>query len=358
MIDERQNKISGSGMAGYALCAGKYQLESTMPKQPSGPAAELGNRIHAHIASLHTRQKLAPLPEEELEIANLCIEEHGQVVSALNTGKAILRSVVEERIWFKTLWSGQIDRIDWFSENTALVTDYKSGRIAQSSAAENLQLRAYAVLVKHAYPKLKRIYACIIQPMAGEAATIASYDEKDLEEASRQIASIVERAYQPNAPRTPNPDACKYCRAKTVCPETQQLSSGLVAASTIQVPALTNTLLSEYLEKAEIVEDFIEALKSEAKKRLIAGDEIAGYRLSAGVKTRSVSDADAAYQKIRDIVPAEQFAKACKVSVPKLEEIIGKALDIKGKAAIQEKATALLAETLTVKVGDPKMVKA
>jgi CRISPR/Cas system-associated exonuclease Cas4 (RecB family) len=346
--DERAGKISGSGIAAYAACAGRFQLEQQVPKQPSGPAAELGNRVHSVLAGAEL-----DLPDDEMEIASACRAEYKTVVQSL--GRGIEKTVYEDRIWYRDIWSGQIDRIDFFTDTTALVVDWKTGRIAQSAASENLQLRAYAVLVKHRYPSLKKIYAAIIQPMAGPT-TIAEYDRADLEAAEKQINEIVEKAMSPNAPRTPSPDACKYCRAKTICPEAQATTMSLVESRRIDVPALNDVQLSDYLEKAEVVEDFIEALKIEAKRRLLAGSPVRGYALANGATTRSVADTDAAYAKVRDIVPPHSFATCCKLSLPKLEKLIAVTTAVTEKEA-KQKVSTLLGDLIVAKQGEQKMIR-
>ena len=348
-MDERENKISGSGMSGYAACAGKYNAESALPKGESGPAAEMGTRIHEFIAT-----GKGSLNEEELSIADLCVKFYAEAIDNINSGD-ITDSVLERRYWHGNEWSGQIDRLDFIGETTAIVTDYKTGRIAQGRAAENMQLRSYAVLVKKNFPNLKRIFVCIIQPMAGPT-TIAEYDEEALWISAKEIAVVVENAYRPNAPRTPSPDACKYCRAKAVCPEAQGQASQLASVEATLVARLTNDELSKYLDRAEIVEDVISVLKAEAKQRLKDGQQIIGYTLGSGRTTRSVENAEDAFGKLKSILDAAEFAKCCKVSVPQLEKIVATAMQIKPKEA-KEKLSELLGETLETKTSDSVMTR-
>lgn len=352
--DERGDKISGSKMAAYAACAGRFQLEQKCPQQPSGPAAQLGQRVHAYLAGLAIG-KVPRLAEDEQEIADACASEHNQLIHTIAKRTGVEKCIVEERIWFEDMWSGAIDRIDFITDTEALVTDYKTGRIAQSNASENLQLRAYAVLVKHRYPELKKIYAAIIQPYAGPS-TVVEYDEADLESAKVEILAIVEKAYAPDAKRTPSPDACKYCAAKTICPEANGTTKELMTAAKQDMMKLDPEALADYLDRAEIVEDLIEALRIEAKRRLMANMPVRGYTLAKGITTRSITDTDAAYNKVRDIVPPHVFADCCKVSIPKLEKAYAVSRGLKDKDAKTELAT-MLGDLITAKQGDPKMIR-
>jgi CRISPR/Cas system-associated exonuclease Cas4 (RecB family) len=348
-MSEREGKISGSGMSAYAACPGRFNLESTMPEGESSPYADMGTRIHEYIATGEGK-----LNDDEVDIAERCVAGHTEAVATINAGE-ITSVTKEERFWFCDLYSGQIDRIDHIGEEIAIVTDYKTGRIAQSNANENLQLRAYAVLVKENFPKLKKIYACIIQPMAGPM-TIAEYDEDALLEAKSQIYAIVTRAYSPNAPRIPSPDACKYCRAKSVCPEAGGKVRTLAKNSVESILALTDDQLAEYNDAADIAESVIEAIRSETRKRLNNGAEIRGWELKAGRGSRTIDNAEDAFGKLSyaGVLDAAEFAQCCKVSVSQLEKAVVRNLKLKAKDG-KEKLALLLGDVLTTKQGEPVM---
>jgi len=353
MSDERNGKISGSGIAALAACPGRFNLEQTLPKQPSGEAAEIGNRIHEYIAS----EGKTKLVDSERETAELIISKYEEAIDIIGIGKpdSVQR---ENRLWYGEDWSGQIDRIDFydtFHGKLAIVTDYKSGRIAQGGASENLQLRAYAVLTKKAYPELYKVYVCIVQPLAGPTS-IAEYNEEELAQSEAQIQEIIRKAYDPNAQRIPSPDACRYCSAKSVCPEARGLTTQIQQIAHENVKALTCDELGKYLERAEVVEDIIAAMKSEAKSRLLSGQSVTGYKLESGNSTRSIPNPDSAYEKLKAHMSQQEFAKCCKVSAPQLESLIAKSMQIKAKEA-KQKLGELLGTELVVKQGEQKMVK-
>lgn len=354
-MDERANKMSGSAMSAYADCAGRFQLENTCQPSESGAAALMGNRIHLFLAG-DPKQPLESLTEEEKDIAGRCLEEQLAVMQSLphQLGEPDY-TTIEKRLWYGDVWSGQVDRIEHWGDHTALVLDWKTGRVGTgNSAAENLQLRAYAVLVKKNLPKLQRIYVAVVQPMA-DKFTLAEYDVDTLLEAEKQIQGIVEAALAPNAPRTPSSSACKYCRAKAICPEAGGVASDLAVFTPAQVPALSNESIADFLEKADVVEAFIEAIRAEAKQRLQDGQEIAGRSLQAGRTSRSVEDITAAFEKSG--LKPEEFLSACKLSIPALEKIFATSHDIKPKEA---KATLeeMLGDVLVTKTGAPMMVRA
>lgn len=336
-------------MATYADCAGKFQLEITCPPSEGGAAADMGTRIHAYLAG-----EDIVLNDEEHAIADRCQEEYAEIVEALDFGSPD-HVTVEKRLWYGDIWSGQIDLILHWGDKV-LIIDWKTGRVGTgNAAADNIQLRAYAVLVRKNL-NIKEAYVAIVQPMA-QKYTIAHYDESDLIAAETQIQGIVEAAMHPEAPRTPSSSACKYCRAKAICPEAGGVTSELAVFTPAQVPALSNESIADFLEKADVVEAFIEAIRDEAKTRLLKGEEIAGRKLQAGRASRSVEDPVEAFKALEQHLTPNEFTSACKVSIPQLEKIFATTNDMKPKEA-KAKLEELLSEVLVCKTGAPIMVRA
>jgi CRISPR/Cas system-associated exonuclease Cas4 (RecB family) len=332
MSDERKGKPSASGFSRLALCSGSWNLESTLPEQEANQYMQLGTDVHEVLADKKPFEELTP---EGQDIATRIVSDYASMLDHLNLGP-IIKSVKEERFWYGDLFSGAIDVIDFFSDETALVTDYKTGRTAQGKAAENQQLKAYAVLVKKAFPKLKTILVAIIQPLAG-GTTISEYNEEDLSEAQKEIVGIVHASLDPNAPRNPSPDACKWCSARSICPESygnaKAATTTLQVASSVAVATLTNEELATLDAKAEIVEDFIAEIRKELKVRLMGGAQIAGLSLGKGRTTRNVTDNAAAISALSSILSHDAIMDCAKFSVSSLEKALAKAKGIKQKDA-------------------------
>ena len=344
MTNERKGKPSASGFSRLALCPGSWNLESTLPEQEPNQYMQLGTDVHAVLAGT---KDFDSLTEEGQDIATRCLSQFSELIGQLDLGERT-KEVIEERFWYDDFFSGAIDRIDFFGEDTAVVTDYKTGRVAQSGAAENYQLRAYAVLVKKAFPQLKTILVAIIQPMAGPK-TIAEYNEEDLAKAEEEIVGIVTASQNNDAIRTPSPDACKWCRAKSICPEVRGAHKELEVISSSVVPRLSNEEILAVDEKAEVVLDFIDEVRKEMKARMMAGQQFAGRSLTEGRKTRSVTDALAVISALAGVVEQSDILSCSKLSVTSLEKVYAKARGLKGKDAKQQFEDALgwLIETTT-----------
>jgi CRISPR/Cas system-associated exonuclease Cas4 (RecB family) len=351
-MSERKGKPSASGMSRLTDCAGSWNLESTLPEQEPNQYMQLGTDIHAVLAGT---KEFDELTENGQEIATRCLSDFSTLIAQLDLGERTAE-VLEQRFWYNDAYSGAIDRIDFFSDEVAVVTDYKTGRTAQGRASENQQLKAYAVLVKHHYPQLKTIYVAIIQPLAG-GTTIAEYNEQELESATTEILSIISASLDPNAPRTPSPDACKWCRAKSICPEVQATHKELEVISGAVVNMLTNDELVAFDNKAEVVEAFIDEIRKEIKSRLMAGQQITGRKLGKGRTTRSVSsDSAAVVSALSGILSPSDVMACAKLSVTSLEKAVGKAKGVKGREAKEALDTAL-GWLLEAKEGEPTLMR-
>ena len=348
MTDERNGKPSASGFSRLALCPGSWNLEATLPPQEENKYMALGTAVHAVLAG---QAEFDTLTEDGQDIATRCLSQFSEMIGQLDLGERT-KEVIEERFWYDDLFSGAIDRIDFFGD-TAVVTDYKTGRVAQSGAAENYQLRAYAVLVKKAYPELKTILVAIIQPLAA-GKTIAEYNEEDLARAEEEIVGIVRASQKHDAIRTPSPDACKWCRAKSICPEVRGTHKELEVVSSAVVPRLSNEEILAIDEKAEVVLDFIEEVRKEMKARMIAGQQFAGRSLTEGRKTRSVSDTQSVISALSGVVEQSDVLACTKVSITALEKAFAKSKGLKGKDSKQQFEDALgwLIETT---IGEPSI---
>jgi len=351
--DPRAGQISASAISALALCPGKRNAELPLPPVPAGEAAEAGTRLHAALAGESSYESL---PSDLQYVYRQCLEQHQAIIDQLAAaGHQVQSTVVEQRLWAGTEWSGQIDRIDLLSGDAALVTDWKSGRVAQGTAATSLQLRAYAVLVKQAYPALQTIYVALVQPLAAEA-TVAEYGPSDLVDSRHEINGIIKAAKAPDAVRNALPEACRWCRAKAVCPEAQGTAVAIATVEPAALPALSSEALSDLLDKADVASDLIDAIRAEAKARLIAGQAVPGRALQAGRTTRSIPDAEAAFAKLDGKVSAASFASCCKASVSQLEKALAEAEGIKpkeAKAALAE----LLGDALKTSTGEPILVR-
>jgi CRISPR/Cas system-associated exonuclease Cas4 (RecB family) len=331
MSDIRKGKPSGSALKQYSLCPGSWQMQQGLPDQESA-VAKLGTDVHWVLAG-----GKGDLTDEGVELVRLCSLAYEELAISI-IGTLPVTTKMEERIWVDGEWSGSIDRIDLIGESDALVVDYKTGRGAVDPAESNLQMRAYAVLAKHRFPHLENVIVAVIAPRAG-GTTIAKYDIQSLALARREIKGIIRAVYAKDAPRVPSNEACKWCRAKAICPEVKATSMEMATKTPLEVPALSEDQILEVLNNRAAVKGFIEAVEMEAERRLKNGTPLHGYTLKDGRTTRKIENAEAAFAACD--IDSNLFLSAVSVSVPKLEKAFAEAKGLKGKEAKAAFETAL-----------------
>lgn len=334
MSDERQGLPSASSAHRYAVCPGSFLLEQTVtePEQTSADA-NTGNRIHARLAG-----EQIELTDEELSLAIKC-NNHEENLARDVFGQNLIRVnlIRERRLWsldanLEKSWSGKPDVV-YHDKRMALVIDYKTGRGEVEQATGNRQLRTLAVLVDENFGPFEKIVVAIIQPLTN-LPSVCTYTAEDLAEARREVYLIMEGVRLPGQPREATPDGCKYCRAKSVCPEAQQV--------VVDVPALvprdgwqilmTADQIADFLMKAAIAEEVIESIRSKAKRMIEEGHTIPGWKLKPGNVVEKITNPELAFARFRDAGGTqEQFVAAITVAKTKFKDAVRAATKAKGK---------------------------
>jgi CRISPR/Cas system-associated exonuclease Cas4 (RecB family) len=335
MNNERQKLPSASSAQRYATCPGSFLLEQQAPDEPTGEDAEIGNRVHAWLA-----EEEIQLEDDDLYLANQCLTHEQDLVRTV-FGHAPKRVIREHRIWafdrnLHKSWSGKPDAV-YIDGHSGLVIDYKTGRGDVEQAASNLQLRALAVLAFSFYG-LRQITVAIIQPLAGQP-THCTYSLADLIQAEKEIDAIMLAVRQPGQPRNPSVEACKYCKAKAICPEARE-SALLPALSNLPenitpdaiAATLTGPTLGQFLERAKLAESVIEACRNEAKRRLSEGQQVEGWTLRPGATRETITLPETVFSRFLAANGSyAEFMKSVKITKSGLKDALRNATGKKGK---------------------------
>lgn len=367
MSDERSGLPSASAASRYAACLGSFNLERQVAEVESSGDAAIGNRIHAALAL----EPVSNLTTDETWIIDRCREQEAELVA--NTfGGYETNCFREKRLWSldadgNRLWSGKPDVIytaEVQGKQWGLIIDYKSGRGAVESAAENLQLRCLVALLDESWGfTMDRIAVAIIQPLAG-GVSVAVYESQDIHDAIVESDELMSSIKKRGQPRTPSESACRYCKGKPYCSEARELA---VAPPVTNAPAgttpdaiaatLTNQTLAAFLGRAAQAEAVIEACRSEARRRIAEGGVIDGWTLKDGAIRETIKDTETVYLRFiegggtyEDIMPAITLNKT------KLKDAVKTATGAKGKE-LDAKLSALLDGCTESKAGQPTLTK-
>lgn len=336
--DERANLPSASSAHRYAQCPGSYMLEQTVPVPPTSADATLGNRVHAILAG----EPVADVTDEERELAGRCDQELSALLNEwAGPGETAdrLTFVREERLWaFDGLgkaWSGKPDLVAIDRQlKRGLVVDYKTGRGDVDLAAGNHQLRALAVLVADQYD-LDHVTVAIVQPLAGRPSTCI-YSPDDLERARLEVQQVMRAARQPGQPRVPSVAACKYCRAKEVCPEARAVVEVIPSVVTRdgREIAMSPERIAAFLEAAQIAEGVIESIRAKAKRMLEeAPGSVPGWALKPGATREKIREIQTVFSRFLGMGGTqEQFMPAVSLTKTAFKDAVRAATGHKGKS--------------------------
>ena len=319
--DERAGLPSGSGAKRWLTCPGSHLAERGQPEQQTDDATE-GEMLHAVMESIDSAHR-AQLTEEQARCIEFCRATREKLTDELLADDlTTVAELVEQRWWLHdpaTLNPVASCRIDWAGINgdTMLILDWKFGRREVAPADVNDQLRFAAAAAWSEYAPAT-VFVGIVAPRAeGERVTVAQFTSEQCTAAWAEMVAGAMRAMQPGQTRRPSASACHYCRARGTasCHESIEVTTALAALPTTEIASPER--VAELLDKCELAERVIDAIRAGAKTMLESGVAVPGWRLKAGAKIKKVS-AQAAWSKIGQQIGGSAFAEACTVSVPKL----------------------------------------
>lgn len=232
---------------------------------------------------------------------------------------------------------------------TLAVLDYKHGQGHKVDAEGNVQCLFYALGALHAskgFPHTVEIH--IVQPRCpvGDPVSVWSISTADvLRWGQDELLPAALATRQPDAPLVPGEDQCRFCAAKTTCPALQQAACeavgvafgpvGLPAKADLEFPdplRMTADKLGRVMDFVDLFGPWIKAVQEEAKERLIAGQDVTGWKLVEGRKKRVWKNPEEVPAKLacfgsaiweRTLLSPSQMEKAIKAEGGKLDALAG-----------------------------------
>lgn len=206
-----------------------------------------------------------------------------------------------------------------------VVLDYKHGRGVEVDATENPQIMLYALGTLNALNAIGMaddvisVRLCISQPRV--KAAVSEWRTTVVEllawAAGPATDAVVKVKVEAAAPvLTPGEKQCKFCRAKATCPALRGVvhdtvyddtaaspeEFGMVDDNTVMSPQTPQDAarLAACLSKVDMIEDWCKAVRAEAERRMLAGEDLPGYKLVQGKRgARQWADKAAAEALLR-----------------------------------------------------------
>lgn len=245
-----------------------------------------------------------------------------------------------------------------------IVIDFKYGMGVEVSAEKNPQMSLYAMGALQQFhgvvADFERVRMAISQPRIKTAPSEYDLSVEELEAWGRGAARSAVNSCK-NAASTgqtkqweevylhPGEKQCRFCKAKATCP---QLRADVSLAMHDQVAASPDEFadlmlspvqgqspdvddsdwLSACLSKADLIEDWVKAVRAEVERRLLAGDGVPGYKLVEGKQgNRAWSDEKAAEALLKSMRLKEAELYDFSVKSPTQIAKLGPVFDKDGK---------------------------
>ena len=317
MAKQQQLKLRPSSASRWIACPASAKLSTLVPYQESGEAAQIGTAIHA-LAETCYQLDTDPMKFIGQEVEGITMTEEN-CDFALEHIKAIwaiqdeLGSVKVEQL-FKLYeepafsLQGTADVVG-ISKDKLIIADLKTGRGYVDADSEQMKIYALGALL-HSSLRPREVEFQIIQPHHGEKRVHRmSVDELGVWE-SEVLLPAINDAISDAPTFNPSESACQWCPAKHICPAQKEQFDIVAAQPNITVMpkedihqvmlSLTPTQISAILDKAPLVEKFIDAVKEHATKQMEEGAVIQGWQLQPKRASRKWIDETAARQALTD----------------------------------------------------------
>lgn len=379
--------LSASGSAGWLTCHGKLALEKPFPNTSSEFADE-GTAAHELSEMCLTQGQ-----DAAAFIGRIIKVERGEGVHKTSRQfevdedmagyvQSYVDYVREQAIGGELMVEQQVDYTDalfprgapeidgepvvCFGTSDAIIAkpaerhikviDLKYGRGVTVDAEENTQGQFYAVgaisMLELAYDIEDdwTVEITIFQPRAkgwiGPSTWLTTVGELRKFVLSARVAAdhaLHQYAGKAEPKLRPSDKACRWCKAKSVCPALaaevrENVSSAPVTAEDFddltvdtaeEIGLLDGDDLAAKMAMTDLIEDWIKAVRAETERRLLAGEPVSGYKLVRGrAGARAWGDAEEAEAILKKARVGDDKIYTKKIISPTQAEKLAKAGDL------------------------------
>ena len=323
---KQHSEISPSNLHRVLECPASVALSHGIPRGTS-EAAEHGTDVHA-VAELLLRAwlngkwdgnpeyvKPELIPDEK--VFKDCEDEAMRYVTRLIRDFMTVKKesdlaylMPEVKVDLSELLPGMFGTADAVivdpGRKTLIIRDLKTGRgLVQAETADgkiNPQLAAYAFGVYTTISEFVAINKVIVQidQINLYEFLTAELSSEELEDWAIKTKPQLEDALS-DAPQKIM-KAGEHCAFCAYAPKCQKLAEYVGMVKMDEITALTDQQISEILEKASVIQTYVNNLKTYVKERLLKGEVIHGcpYKVVSGRSTRSWSDPEAVAEILKD----------------------------------------------------------
>jgi len=313
----------------------------------SGDKSAANRGTLGHKAVEVENVEIIPLDDPALrEAAGACIKYIQNLRKKCGAGIEEIR----ERRYHMHDQFGHIDYVIIHNNGTsAELIDYKFGW--GKYEADSPQFWAYAVGIFDAHRKLKDITVHVLLPFQNVIDTETWTREFDLEILSSKTLAIIERAKRNEPADYMTGGHCAWCNTRATCPALNALAITVATkykADELTLPAEYDPAFITDPEQIALAKRVAPIMESWASKvnaralemRLMEGIEIPGWELAEKSTPFKITDAQAAWEVVKNKITPEAFATCAEVKIGELEKVFSRTAEKgqmgKSKAELRE----------------------
>lgn len=350
-------RLSPSSAERWMTCPGSVSAIAACPVQDTtSEAAAEGTAAHA-LAEILLRERIALRGQGELlkqwhaeygdrydanELRAGVMPYVDYVSEAWDDlgGRKRARLLLEQRVHVIDGVYGTADAVIISGKKKVLhVIDLKFGRGVRVEAEGNLQLRCYALgALRDAEleQEIEEVWMTIVQPRhrGGGHVSTAVMTADDLHDWEEELIIAAGAADDPDSPRVPSEEGCRFCPAAPWCPEraaevAEAVGLGSDREPAEQVISYSPSVLSHALEQVDSVEGWCKAVRRESLRQAGTEEGLPGWYLKPGRARRSVTVEAAQALVDFGMVDEDLAFTRTPSTLSKLEKAVGgrKALD-------------------------------
>jgi hypothetical protein len=223
------------------------------------------------------------------------------------------------------------------------ITDYKHGKGVEVSAANNSQMRLYALGALKQYSAIfsgiKRVSMAIVQPRITEDISEEELTIDELLAWGENIKPLAQKAFTGEGAEFHQGTWCKFCKGKNVCKARAENATALEDFMNIPIEGklkpeqrlvtptvLTDDEVADLLVRGADLVAWFNDLQEYALGAILQGREIKGFKVVAGRSNRAFTDQDGAIEAIKAAGYEETVLRKAPEykSLSELEKLVGK----------------------------------
>lgn len=215
------------------------------------------------------------------------------------------------------------------------IVDFKYGKGVEVNAAENPQMKLYALgaLTRyHMIYSIKKVVMHIFQPRINNISTFESTAEKLINWGIFTVRPAAEKAMKGEGEYIAD-EHCKFCKARFTCRKRAELNTAVADFKGLDLekqiapmpPLVTDQEIGDLLNKGRFLKDWLADLKEYALNAILQGKQIPGWKAVEGRSRRVFDDTDRAFEDLKQAGYDEAVLYERKpLTLSALEKAIGK----------------------------------